>query len=312
MRNGGHEQRFYPNAPRLQTRSCLRRGRICIYLMLCRKSARTALNFSGASRFERWPVRGMVTWRAPGIFAAIAPMTSGEEIPSSSPPTTRVGTPISPRSGVESGRSRMAPRAATAPSGELSKIMARTLSTRISSFCKVSGARRRSICSSTRTPTPSWATRKAISSRVSRISSESGSGRVLARMRAVILSGKSLMLSKAAYSFRVVVDVGLGRGTGGTPESRVIRGDDAVAPGERLHLGLEHPAVEGEGVEQHEGFTLPKVPVRHRYAGSPVVHYALLQVRLQVTGFAVTSPCETIAATDGSFFDGWFPPPFFP
>src|ERR687897_752371 len=32
MRKGGHEQRFYPTAPRLQTSSCLRRGRIPIYL----------------------------------------------------------------------------------------------------------------------------------------------------------------------------------------------------------------------------------------------------------------------------------------
>jgi hypothetical protein len=29
-------------------------------------------------------------------------------------------------------------------------------------------------------------------------------------------------------------------------------------------------------VEQDEGITLPEVPVRHRYAGSPVIHYALL------------------------------------
>ena len=79
-------------------------------------------------------------------------------------------------------------------------------------------------------------------------------------------------VKEAAHSFRIVVDIGLGRSTGRTPESRIIRRDDAVAPRECPHLGLEHPAVEREGVEQDEGITLPEVPVRHRYAGSPVIH----------------------------------------
>jgi hypothetical protein len=83
-------------------------------------------------------------------------------------------------------------------------------------------------------------------------------------------------VEEAAHSFCIVMDVGLGWSTGRTPESRVIRCDDPVAPRECPHLGLEHPAVEREGVEQNEGITLPEVPVRHRYAGSPVIHYALL------------------------------------
>ena len=64
------------------------------------------------------------------------------------------------------------------------------------------------------------------------------------------------------------------------------------------HLGLEHPAVEREGVEQNEGITLPEVPVRHRYAGSPVIHYrSPFTLQVCVSGPAVTFSCETIAAT---------------
>src|SRR5215211_2776359 len=105
------------------------------------------------------------------------------------------------------------------------------------------------------------------------------------------------------------MDVGLGWSTGGTPESRVIRGDDAVAPRECPHLGFEHPAVEREGVEQDQGIPLPKFPVRHRYAGSHVIHYGLLWLAFQHFSWSAFQPCndflhETIAADDGSVL-GW-------
>src|SRR5829696_8930081 len=100
MHKGGHERRFYPNAPLLQTPPChppkktgIGRSKQGLYPMLSRNSLRAALNCSGASRFDRWPALGRVTTRPPAILLATVAPTSGVEMPPSSPPTTRVGTP---------------------------------------------------------------------------------------------------------------------------------------------------------------------------------------------------------------------------